>query len=72
VFVPGLGPQRPVFARCAEDGAVDFTNPEGGEELGFLGVAVFLPAADPDACADSEGTFAAALDFLESTPLAIG
>jgi hypothetical protein len=37
-----------------------------------LGVAVFLPAADPDASADSEGTFAAALDFLESTPLAIG
>jgi hypothetical protein len=37
-----------------------------------LGVAVFLPAADPDASADSEGTFAAALDFLESTPLVIG
>ncbi|KAJ7801370.1 hypothetical protein B0H14DRAFT_3489617 [Mycena olivaceomarginata] len=33
----------------------DFADPGGRVETRFLGVAAFLPAADPDVSADSEG-----------------
>jgi hypothetical protein len=47
-----IGVDGPV--RCAPDNAFDYTDPGRHVELGFLGVAVFLPTTDPIAVADSE------------------
>jgi hypothetical protein len=58
-------------ARCAPDDAFAFVDPGGCVELGFLGVAVFLPATDPVAVADSEGAEVGALFELPRVEAAL-
>jgi hypothetical protein len=59
------------LARCAPDDAFDFVDLGRRAELGFLGVAVFLPALDPVATADSDGAVIGALFELPRVEVAL-